>query len=293
MILRNHMPRKAITLIETLVVLAILGTLMALLLPAIQRVREAALCIQSKNNVRQVLLATHHFADTHDGVLPNVEGYDYRTGSSEWSLLLSLLPYIEQGNIYQDWRSHYEGKQASNQYIIKVYLSPADPTISAGTSMGRASYAANALVFAPRTPSFAKVSDGLSNTIAYAEHYANRCSGVSFDWLVGDFPSVFDPPIADGTRMLRRTTFADQLMGDVVPVTEGDPPRSIGSLPNATFQTRPRQAECDPRLPQTPHSGGMIAGLLDGSVRTLPQGIAASVFWSAVTPYGGEPLNNW
>ena len=129
--------------------------------------------------------------------------------------------------------------------------------------------------------------DGTSNTIVFAEHYA-RCNGTSFHYSSSLWSFT-------GSHAVRRATFADggssqsyQLLDDVHPVTAGVPPSSTPSAPGVTFQVRPPLDECNPLVPQTPHAGGMIVALADGSVRTIAPAVNPSVFWSAVTPAGGE-----
>ena len=59
-----------------------------------------------------------------------------------------------------------------------------------------------------------------------------------------------------------------------------------------TFQANPPVGACDPRIPQSPHAGGMLTALADGSVRVLAASVSEATFWAAVTPRGGEVLGN-
>lgn len=279
--------RLAMTLLEVLVVIAIIGVLIALLLPAVMRVRDSALRVQSKNNLKQIILASHNYADSNSGKLPFLTGGD--------SLFFNLLPYIEHGNYYAEVKAGL--RPHSSDFTVLQYISPADPTLVDATSAGKASYAANAQAFKEVATFPKSFRDGTSNTIAFAEHYAFNCGDVQFNWHDGRPPQVdrsFGFP-------LRRPTFADfdraygaynPGLDDVFPVTTGDPPTSLGSLPNLTFQTRPSISSCDPRIPQTPHNGGMLVALADGSVRVIGSDISPSTFWAAVTRAGGEQLGD-
>src|SRR5262249_43074939 len=86
----------------------------------------------------------------------------------------------------------------------------------------------------------------------------------------------------------RRATFADRGSYQVVPETIGSPPRTVASVRGMTFQVAPRVEDADARVPQTPHPGGLPAAFFDGSVRTIAPSVSEEVFWSAVTPAGGE-----
>src|SRR5262245_27175277 len=87
------------TLIETLVVLAIIGVLIGLLVPAVQRVRELAALASSQNNLRQIGLAFHNLAQTRNGLLPGVVGGI--GGGYRHETFVELLPYVEQDNLYR------------------------------------------------------------------------------------------------------------------------------------------------------------------------------------------------
>ena len=127
--------RRGFTLIELLVVIAIIAVLIALLLPAVQQAREAARLSQCKNNLKQLALAIHNYADTNR-VFP-ATATAYKTGALgdfTYGWGFALLPYIEQQNLVNAYKLDYSFGSAENQPVVSTRLSvfqcPSDPSSS-------------------------------------------------------------------------------------------------------------------------------------------------------------------
>jgi prepilin-type N-terminal cleavage/methylation domain-containing protein len=286
----RHVIRAGLTLIELLVVIAIIGILIGLLIPAVQKIRASAIRMQSMNQLKQITLAMHNYASERGGKLPTMS-----LDSPDGGVLTAILPYVEMGQ--------YVTQSAGNVtvlYRVQLYMSPADPSFSffpdapgwiGDGSDGNCSYAVNMLAL-NGAPHLARTfQDGTSNTIALCEHYA-RCANQNdfslFSFNVAGVGQIFGTPPSPPIPTERRPTFADAALGDVVPITTGNPPVSIGSVPRKTFQVAPRPNECDSSIPQTPHLSGMLTAFMDGGVRCISGSVSPSVFWSAVTPASGD-----
>lgn len=130
--------RSGFTLIELLVALAIIGILIALMLSAVQKVRESANRAKCQNNLRQLALAAHMFEDS-EGRLPYSQFLGpYGTGadSQSWSGLARLLPYLEQGTVYQ--QGGIPGKTLRDsgvaQLQLKFFCAPATARRARGST---------------------------------------------------------------------------------------------------------------------------------------------------------------
>src|SRR5688572_4003605 len=118
----RSLSRPAFTLIELLVVIAIIGVLVALLLPAVQKVREAANRVQCQNNLKQFGLAVHNYHAAYDVLPPARIAYQY----CPWTVL--LLPYLEQDNLYRQFdlkATSAVQPVAAMQTSVPVYTCPA------------------------------------------------------------------------------------------------------------------------------------------------------------------------
>src|SRR5579885_3369161 len=120
--------RRVFTLIELLVVMAIIAILIGLLVPAVQKVREAAARLQCGNNLRQIGIACHNYHDANQALPP---GYyasaAYPDTTPGWGWAAFLLPYVEQDNLYRQINFNLPvGGQPAAQAILKTYLCPAD-----------------------------------------------------------------------------------------------------------------------------------------------------------------------
>jgi len=188
---------RGFTLIELLVVIAIIAILIALLLPAVQKVRDAAARTQSTNNLKQIVLATHSCHDSYKRFPPAYAAYfpvtNWNQGNGSWqtygNIQYFILPFLEQNTLYQRgwWWSDWNSTNALAGYSLPVFMAPGDPTIPANGQtnygLGATSYLSNAYAFGTtsggsmRMP--ASYPNGTSNTIFFME---TPCNVGQYGW---------------------------------------------------------------------------------------------------------------
>jgi prepilin-type N-terminal cleavage/methylation domain-containing protein/prepilin-type processing-associated H-X9-DG protein len=199
--LETPMKRRGFTLIELLVVIAIIAILIALLVPAVQKVRDAAARTQCVNNLKQMGLGAHNFESTFKR-FPAGEGQRGLTGTSRPSLATVILAYLEQANRFNQFNFAQDVgavvNRAATWQDVPVFLCPADPSgatfPNGGNPAGRLNYFgcigaaadcrvvndAKAGIFtgdyspvaagkAPNGITIVSITDGTSNTAMFAE----------------------------------------------------------------------------------------------------------------------------
>jgi prepilin-type N-terminal cleavage/methylation domain-containing protein len=315
--------KKGFTLIELLVVMAIIAILIGLLLPAVQKVREAASRIQCQNNLHQLGLAVHDYASSYGSKVPpawspdsgvGTFGSNFGAGGATGTIHFFLLPYIEQDNVYN--QANVAGVVSSAnvaQAPIKTFICPSDPSNNKNiqrSGFASASYAANLMVFDPQGPGtiVSAMPDGTSNTIIFTERY-KKCQP-SWGMGAGTQPAWAWHPAFSSTIAGWDTPVIGWhdyfVMGDLnnpnFPATYPNyPPNTSFPAPpivdpsfnggiGQAFQVNPTILNCDFRVAQGAHTGGIQACLGDGSVRTVSQNVSLLTWTNAGIPNDGQVL---
>ena len=289
--------RAAFTLVELLVVIAIIAVLVGLLLPAVQKVRESAARAQCQNNLKQIGIATQNAAGVYNNELPPALGpYPHNSANSPVQpTLVWLLPFMEQQNLFNGIAA-IQSAGYQSPTIVKSYQCPSDATLKTATSVypqgSLASYASNALVLGTivtsqqtgtvqfislsgRTVIPTDIPDGTTNTILWCEKVA-YCAGGGNQG--GTLWPDNNPNLAQWLPLLGNTSAS---------FTLANPPY----YPQISVQNA---LNCNFAQPSSSHTGVIIVGLGDASVRNIAQGISAPTFNIAMVPNDGLSLaSDW
>jgi len=270
-------------LIELLVVIAIIAILIGLLLPAVQKVRQAAARAQSQNNLKQLGIANQSFHDTYNYIPGGADPVPGPTGAA--SVLFFLLPYIEQQNVYNLALQNglTSGPCATP---IKTFRSPLDPNStptysSGGVTYAYSNYAWNGAVFITPCVTWSShltmaggFPDGTSNTVVFGEQYS-QCGGNNKGW-------AWYAPNGETAG----SEFSPHVECGICPGV----PNAATTAPGPQMQ--PTSSSCDANNLQAMSSGGTQVSMCDGSVRNVSSSISQTTWIRALYANDGLVLGS-
>jgi prepilin-type processing-associated H-X9-DG protein len=283
--------RRAVTLVELLVVVALIAMLVGLLLPAVQSAREAARRTTCGNHLRQLALAQLQHEQARRRLPP---GYRFRHDPSgnkagfAWGLL--ALPFSEEEAVYARFRFDLPiqdpANQAGRERHLPGFLCPADGLSAGGfVMMGDERYAMACYVANFGPPDLDETQERRTGIFSRnsATRFHDITDGLSHTLLIGERQNgPFRTAGAHGSHVEYETTWAGAVR-DL-----DDPTDDHGHM--VLFQTghTPNHAESDDRDVSSAHAGLAQFAMCDGSVRAIEEEIDAAAYTALGTRSGGE-----